>query len=401
MNKVLHQLIQRKLYYLLLALFFVVYCLNSVTLQGVKIFYLLVPFLFPYYILIVKKRRNTLVTLMDTFIIFSVISLLFNTDHASFRPVFVLFCITAVLYPMFHLKDVLMDLVEWIVLLTPALILLWYILYFSTTPYRFSGFFNDPNYFSQTLNLLIFLNVIPFCYRQRLKLNVFYIYLGIINAFLLVPLFVFTSSRSGFLAFFVLIFCVLLHEYVLLHNNVYRKLKVLLLSCFVLAISGYTTFKYFPDQANHILRRFRAESQSDKSSAYRRVREIEVGLSVFSKSIDTVFFGIGLSSSRNLDWFGDFFFGEDIRENRIHNTFLSVLVENGIIGFCLYITIISRIFMFLLSQKSEVILLGTFLSQLVSSLFIYNITFMPFWLGLFFVYNFKGYLSENRNNHIF
>ena len=187
---------------------------------------------------------------------------------------------------------------------------------------RVTGFFQDPNYAS--LNMVV---VIPLAYylfkNSKINIEKIFIGLGILTTIVAILL---TYSRGGMLSLIIVIILIFLHE-----QHKFRKI-------IIGGIILITLFKYLPSE--NIFERFNTIinslfvilnnlhfTRSVDPSIFTRYSLLQSGWNMF---INNFFTGVGL---------GSFMFVSP-NHQVAHNTYLSIAAELGFFGIFIFIGII-------------------------------------------------------------
>lgn len=216
---------------------------------------------------------------------------------------------------------------------------------------RLMGFFSDPNYFSFYLSAHFYLAVL---YKGITIKNRFIIYLYISSLFL-------AFSRAAIISNVIVLFCMAIfikREYRLyVFKNIIALLLILgTIAFFIIRIDGGEGFLFFQE---YIVYRFDFENEG---SFNERQELILIGL----KSIVEYPFGVGMGQQAYFieDNFGVY--------KVVHNDFLGVLIEYGIIGFFVYIYSFIRIY-YKNTRIAQIILLGFVLNLSTLTCYPYNL----------------------------
>ena len=266
----------------------------------------------------------------------------------------------------------------------PIIILPHYILTnpFSYGPYRYGGFYGDPNFLALALNFLI-----TICYMGivRTDKNIEKI-VGCISIVAAIPLILVGVSRSGILGLVLIMIVIMMN---LRKNN--RKIYTLLLIV-IIATSGTVATK-FSDTFDFIEARFSNDSESDKTSSEIRMRGITGCLNVLSNRPELIPLGIGVGNTvatiSEYQRYGYHSAGD------LHSTFFSILYEMGILGLICYSLLYWYSYKNLKSRRNY-LLISLLFSAALGLLTLPGSAFMPAWILLFFVSNI--YL-ENEPTH--
>lgn len=379
---------KNKVYTLIFGLFIVAFMLNSVSFGSLKLFYLFIPAIFLYYIGIKKIIVYPENYLFFTFLLISTFSFLFPLMNNNllllkgsisvFIDLFIIFLLILVFSNIIDMKY--FEIFSNWSIVGSFILLAHFLLYYSGG--RYEGFFNDPNYFNSLLLLFLFIII----YNLEKTKEMFFLkraisFIAIIS---LVLISITTASRSGILS--IIVFFLFYVIYFIKRYNFKRLLKVIFLLVLVFILIYSLNFINIQDKINYILSRFFSQpGSSDYGSGYMRIIEIRNGINLIRKKPLVFCFGSGLGTTSITEWYSNFSVDNSFRTSRIHNTFMSVLVEHGIFSFFVYIILILYFIYLIIKSNdfSKYIILGLFMGQMLLSSFVWTITFTPFWISLF------------------
>lgn len=256
----------------------------------------------------------------------------------------------------------------------PVIILPHYILTnpFSYGPYRYGGFYGDPNFLALALNFLI-----AVCYmgivRTDKKVEII---IGCISIVAAIPLIFVGVSRSGILGLVLIMFVIMMN---LRKNN--RKIYIILL-ILIIATSG-TMMAKFSDTFDFVEARFSNDSESDKTSSEARIKGIEGCLTVLYNNPELIPLGIGVGNTvatiSEYKLYG-------YKSGDLHSTFFSILYEMGIFGLVFY-SLLYWYSYINLKYTRNYLLMALLFSSVLSLFTLPGSAFMPAWILLFFVSN--------------
>ena len=238
--------------------------------------------------------------------------------------------------------------------------------------HRYGGFQGDPNCFSFAMNVIIYACGFVINYSKNKLLKAFSIF-SIIGT---VPLIIAAASRAGVAIMLVLLLYIFWDTI---------KRNKLLSGLIVIAAVGIGALMLprLSSQLETVSDRY--EDTSENGSDYR-LEEFEIVPSLLLVHPDYMLFGIGYSQSLNAHRK----FAEYYHEGRAHNTFMSVLLEQGIVGFVLFMAFIISIGRTVFKNrrfkdgKYRMILFFMILFFIFT---IYSLPFLPFWFALNVVRN--------------
>lgn len=248
-------------------------------------------------------------------------------------------------------------------------------------PYRYAGFYGDPNFLALALNFLI-----TVCYMRivRTDKNIEKI-VGCISIVAAIPLILVGVSRSGILGLVLIMFIIMMN---LRKTN--RKIYTLLL-IIIIATSGAVATK-FSDTFDFIETRFSNDSESDRTSSEARMRGIEGCLVVLSNRPELIPLGIGVGNTvATLSEYRQYGY----HSGDLHSTFFSILYEMGILGLICYSLLYWYSYKNLRFRRNY-LLIALLFSAALSLLTLPGSAFMPAWILLFFVSNIN--LENNSTN---
>lgn len=246
---------------------------------------------------------------------------------------------------------------------------------FSYGAHRYAGFYGDSNFLAIALILLIVCSYITI----KSENNKFFIILGYFSILISIPLIFVGMSRGGLIGL-ALILLVIISD--LRKTN--KKVYVIILVCFLLSIGS--VLENFSDLFSSISSRFLNESDSDEYSTLARIYGIQSALNVLTNYPIVIPFGIGLGNTvpaaSEYVKYGCFYKAE------IHNTFVSMMYEGGLIMVSIYLYIYIKVFRSLYKYRNY-LLLAMLLSLFFSLNTLPGVSFMPGWISLFLLCNEK------------
>jgi hypothetical protein len=164
------------------------------------------------------------------------------------------------------------------------------------------------------------------------------------------------------------------------------KLKNLkYITILVLILGGLFYHIYQPDYLLQFIE-WRFFSESEVQGGMSRIYEMLAGINNIAEYLPLSLIGCGLGSTEVTSFFSSFFPTYASITPRVHNTYFSVLVENGILGFMLFIFILYKNFKILFRLKNKYPeFFALFIASLINSLFIWNLYFLPFYVIVFYI----------------
>lgn len=244
---------------------------------------------------------------------------------------------------------------------------------FSYGSYRYGGFYGDPNFLALALNFLI-----AICYITFRKEKGFFIkFLSVCSIVGAIPLILLGASRGGILGLSIILL------FILIDTFKRSKTSFVILAVVMVLLGGLLT-RRMSDTLFLIEQRYQSKTESDQIGARARVEGIGNVFRVLGRRPELIPFGIGLGNTFDTiaryrdDGFRSSFV--------VHNTFISLLYELGLLGLILYLLIYVFAFKQLLRQH-QFLLTGVLLSAIVSLFTLPGAAFMPGWILLFFTAN--------------
>lgn len=372
-------------YFFLVAFFlFLVGYLKLPIIADIKIHYI-IPIIFILYIFLQEDLKITIIYFL--FFILSLSSSLFSYlafDILSYdisRAVFCLF-LFASNFIIFFIAINLMNLEQLLKTIYFSSIfysffVLWDIVSmfkFKEAFVRYQGTFQDPNYIV-ILFLLFIATSIYYIDRRRNIMKLFSFYLVVVY---FIAIFV-TFSRSGYLASVIFLI-----TFLLLSKNRAKVFSLFLIVCFVFSIFILNQKELFEKVLRFLEWRFFSESEI--TGGMSRVYETKAGFNFFVSEFPLSLAGMGIGSSEITDFFSKYYDNAAVIHPRIHNTFASILFEQGILSFIIFFIILVKNFNLLIKNKEVYrYFMPLYLATLVSSLFIWNLYYLPFYIAIFYI----------------
>lgn len=276
-------------------------------------------------------------------------------------------------------------LVLYITYAAPFIIIPHYILTnpFGYGAYRYAGFYGDPNFLAIALNLIITMCYLSFKLHDK-HIVKFFASVSVIGA---IPLILVGVSRGGILGLIIILYFI--------GRDIFKSSKIGFITiCIVgLTFSGSFIAK-MGDTLDFISARFSNESSSDAGGARARMEGIESSINVFINHPSSIPLGIGpgqtvakIQEYRQYGYYCRY---------AIHNTFFSLLYEMGVFAFIFYLSLFKFAYKHLKSNQFY-LLIGLLASNALSLFTLPGGTFMPSWILLFFVTNYRiAELQENK-----
>lgn len=281
------------------------------------------------------------------------------------------------------LKDIgLKKLIKWLTLITPIILLIHYF-YSDLSEYRYGGFYGDPNYLAISFQFLIVINLLAL----NIFHNKFLKILSILNIVAIFPLILFGLSRAGITT---TILVLLFYWFYLLkggNKKSYVYLGILLL--ILIGFSGYIQVM-FEERIESLMGRL-DELQSDVRNEINRI-----ALKAFFSHDSNFFLGFGYGNTET-DKFLEI---TGIDNHRVHNSYICTLVEQGVIGLGILISMILLLAKKILFNKSKfkIIKIGLFFAMLINLYSVFCFSFLSFWVTFFFLFNSWKDLEDTEIN---
>lgn len=250
--------------------------------------------------------------------------------------------------------------------------------------YRYGGFYGDANFLALALLVIIFMCIISYKRENSVYLKILYV----ISIIASIPLIFLGRSRSGMISLILMLIIVL---------KDIRK-KSAWLSWFVVLITVFSfimLYKTFDESFLLAIQRFSSESDSDVASAQYRLDGIFGAIRVFASNPLLIPFGIGLGNTADMMYYYSNMGYHT--EYVIHNTFVSIMYEAGIIVAVLYCFFYYKILGRIIASR-DIILFGLFVSLFLALFTLPGAVFMPGWIALFFLCNGNLYEINSDND---
>lgn len=263
---------------------------------------------------------------------------------------------------------------------------LFFLLYLSirNTAYRFTGFYNDPNYLCTTLLVFLFLILQGIDYFKNKLIK----FLLVTEVLILIYIATTTLSRTGLL-------CISFLTTIALWQFIKRYFWIALL----LIVTTSLVFIYnTPTIIENSIEKIesRQNNKDNLNSAANLRYEISLrGVSYTLSQPQYLLFGMGIGSIGHWTYFNKSY--SDLHID--HNTLTSCFSEQGLLGIVLYLSIIIHTIKINIniktSRKFKIIRIGVLIAVLIFSLSINQMTYLPYWWIIFFLNN-KNFSNENN-----
>lgn len=256
-------------------------------------------------------------------------------------------------------------------------------LYRSDVYFRYSGYYNDPNYLCTTLIVFLYLIITLI---KSVKNRVVIVF-AIIELILLLFLITTTVSRAGLLCSIILLVGSFFD--VLKNNKIYAVISII-----VVVLLLRNNMNVIDTLLTLLEKRADSGDSVDSASTYRLMISMN-GLQHLLSHPYLIFTGVGIGATAHSSMIPDYV-NHGIMEGD-HNTWTSFLSEQGIITFWLFVIMVFKTFSSMWNWKNEfkIINLISFISIIVFSFFIMQKTYLPFWV-LFFLLSKVNY--ENTSH---
>jgi hypothetical protein len=361
-------------YSVFFAAFILLYCFNSVEISGIKLFYFITPLLLLLGVRKLKKKfpnKNVILAFVLITGIGSLFSIVFEFN-TSLIPFFTFLIVLISILPIIFIKNI-----KWLRQGVVVADLIFLIQSYSLVDYktigRFEGFFNDPNYFCIVIIMFQYLLTL-FIQNEKSNLKKT-IYHSLI--FLHLPLIIFTASRSGIGGEFIFLS---FYGYTYFNRASYF---IKFATIVVLLIGSVKAYSVFSEQINYTVERMIGKKTSDKMSSKSRIFEANAGVEAINTYPIILFVGSGIGSSNNESWFKRYFENPNYY-HRLHSTPIALIVEHGGLALLIYAIFQLKIFLILWRSKLKIDI-GVFLSINFMAIFIWTVSFLPYWVVLFFI----------------
>lgn len=251
--------------------------------------------------------------------------------------------------------------------MTPILLLSLIIHYYSGIYYRYSGWYNDPNYFCTTL--LVFLSSITYLLRKTdrkmIKIVLF------VELIIIIMLVSFSISRSGLLCISLVLLVTFWNS---LKEHFFSTVLVLLFGLIVGIQSGFVENSY-----NDFRVRVLETSDNMETATVYRFETSMQGVDYVITHPENLLFGVGIGGT-----FGNKSIPTKKSWHVDHNTYTSFFVEQGIFVFIGYIAMIVGILKKQIKCRewNNVIIL---LSISIFAISISQKLYLPYWFLIFFL----------------
>ncbi len=242
--------------------------------------------------------------------------------------------------------------------------------------FRFTSNFQDPNYF--TLLLILIMTVLMIKLRQNSGLLAVIIYtLIMLDVFLIIM----TFSRTGYISLIGFFVTLLVYEkrHIITLKNVLKFCCLIFLILFFVNYLGWDNFISFIE--------WRFFSESERTGGISRFYEIKAGINLFLTEFPKTLLGTGIASTEVTDFFAKYYTDDIGIQPRIHNTYISIFVENGPFGLFMFLYLLRRSLLYIKYYGADykAYYMALYVSCLISSMFVWNLYYLPFFIGVFYL----------------
>lgn len=367
----------KKIYAYALALSLVLHVFNMGGEDGLKPFHIPAAIACVMTLLYSKKEKSYI--LVCLFLCNVLVSAFLSSVSSSMSGFVNLFIVALCCYGVS--KTQIDDLLHIIIVLIPIALMALLYEAISNPTYRFRGFYNDPNYLCTTLIVFFFLSILTY-YRFDNKILRL---IAIANIVMVVVLIIFTLSRTGLACIVLLLIATFAN---VIKRHIWKGAIVLLIS--VIAINHYAE-DFIDNQYSRLYERLFENSDNLESAGELRSELSKQNLRFMVDNPIYLFWGMGPSATS----------GDNAKqipglnqyrksEYRDHNTWTSCLSEYGLFALLFFSLLVLRIVKGVVMQNRTIyrhVCIATCLALLIFSLSIWQMTYLPFWWGLFLLGN--------------
>ena len=273
------------------------------------------------------------------------------------------------------------DLLRFLLILIPIDLLSLLFDAFSTSFYRFQGFYNDPNYLCTTLLVFFYLSIVSFFRIKSILART----VAVINMAIIPILIIMTLSRTGLLCAFIMLFALLFR---LIKKHF---LKLAIATILVFSVANHFASDFFGAEYSLIYERV-FERNDNIENAGRLRSELSIqNLKYIANHPLYLFFGLGPGTTDGV--MAKEIPGLDkyrVSHHRDHNTLTSCLSEYGVVALFFFVVIFIRVFKSIRRQRNRPyyhISIAFYFTLIVFSFSIWQMTYLPFWWGVFLLNN--------------
>lgn len=369
------------------SILWILYSLNQFAIvSGVKVFMLFIPS-----VLLVYLYQNIKLTIESKILLIFLLFIFFNQflnifdSNSNIITVLTnnvrLVSVLLLVIPFYYLYNKNYKLFDNLFIISILIVIVSNFYYYFTIYdhyERFRGTFGNPNEFALFLTFLIYFvlyysNIYNINFKKKFFLKLFLMIL-LIAASLLILI---SLSRSGIIIMLILY----LFYYISIRKSIGFLSKLFLFFILILVLTYL--YQIFSQEFLLLIERF-TDSEGSVSTK-TRLEQILAASNALNDNLPHILFGNGTGITSDANWFGRYYETNSLNEVlRIHNSFMSLLVEDGIVGLGLYILFHLIIFIkiFNLNNSLKYLLLGYFLGAVLYSQMAYIVYFFPYWLSM-------------------
>lgn len=270
------------------------------------------------------------------------------------------------------IKEVsILKMVKWLTFLTPAIIAIHY-LFSDLNEYRYGGFYGDPNYLAICFQVLILCSLLSICIYS----NKFIRLLSILNILSILPLILFGLSRAGMATTIIILISYFIY---LLKNGSNSKYIYIIIGILIAAFFAENIINMFSNNIDDLFLRLNDLSDDVRGDIDK------MALEEFLIKQSDFYFGFGNGNTET-----EKFLEITRRTNiRVHDSYVAVLVEQGVVGFFLLIIILGSLGYKIYKSKNsfKIIKIGAYFALLINLYSVYCFAFFGFWVIFFFLLN--------------
>jgi O-antigen ligase len=380
---------KNKLFFLFFSNFLIIYGFNNLeVVENYKLTFISLLPIFLFIILIKNYKFDyelKLTILIITFFLLSTINTLLYYDDAINTVLFAnikifIIIILFILFNHFYDKrEYSFD--KYIIYITMVFMVsnLIYYFYFYDFMGRFEGTFGGSNEFAY---LLVFYIYLIYYYFFKYKNNNILIKTILIFSLLgLHLLIIITLSRGAIIG--LIIFYLFSIFYFNKRIQLWKKIVGIVIIIFIFI----QFFSLFEKSITLLEQRF--INKEGESSLNSRIHEINAGWELINQNYKIILLGAGTSITSNENFYKRFYLNssKNITVKRIHNTYIALFIENGVISLFLFVYLLAITTKNILTSSStfKYVMLGYIFFTIFFLNFIYLIYFLPFWFSILLI----------------
>lgn len=247
--------------------------------------------------------------------------------------------------------------------------------------YRFQGFYNDPNYLCTTLVVFFYVCLMVYIRYDKKSIRM----VVVADCIVIVALIVISLSRTGMACIFLLLLASFASSF--------KKhfLRVCLLLLILMAALLNFASEYVGQEYDLVYERLFETSDDVGSAKDTRYELSKQNLRFIADHPIYAFFGLGPGTTegeKSKEIPGLVHYRKDYR--RDHNTWTSCLSEYGLLAFFFLLVIVLGTMRQIMKRgkgSSRYISLVFCFSMIIFSLSLWQMTYLPFWWGIFLLNN--------------